>query len=114
MVEVILVRYNNKECEDEAVKAVLENTTIPHHLTVFDNYPGDENLSVVWNRLIKRSDADYICLLNTDTKVSKNWLRGLLRPLEDESIGAVGPVTNKCGTVQTGFTQPAGTTWQDC
>jgi len=32
--------------------------------------------------------------MNNDTIVTDGWLAGLLRPLQDEQIGMVGPVTN--------------------
>ena len=70
-------------------------------MTVHDNYPRDENLSTVWNKLIKRSEAEYICLLNTDVIVEDDWLSKLVGGI-DEETGATGPITNRCGTNQGG------------
>ena len=96
--EIILVKYNNFAYEYETVMSVLECTEEPYNLTIYDNYENDENLSTIWNRLIGRSDAEYICLLNTDVNVQKGWLSKLLAVFDREAhTGAVGPVTNSCG-----------------
>lgn len=105
MVEIILVKYGQPEYEKETIEQVLKHTRTPYHLTVYDNLPGDENLSAVWNRLIKRSDAEYICLLNTDTVVSPHWLNKLLNTFEDPKVGAVGPVSNRAGGYQGGWSK---------
>jgi len=53
------------------------------------------------NQGISRATGQYILLLNNDTIVTRNWLDNLLHCLEsDESIGAVGPVTNNCSYAQ--------------
>ncbi|MDF2882334.1 MAG: putative glycosyltransferase [Clostridiaceae bacterium] len=36
-------------------------------------------------------EADYVCILNSDVKVHKNFLKPLLKLLEDEQVGIVGP-----------------------
>ena len=36
-------------------------------------------------------------LLNNDALVPRGWLTGLVRYLEDEAVGMVGPVTNRTG-----------------
>ena len=70
---------------------------------VYQNYPTykeglDENLSVVWNRLIARSEAEYICLLNTDVLCEEGWLKKLIEVFKKEkNVGCVGPITNACG-----------------
>lgn len=94
--DCIIVDYATPEYTQQCIHSVLINTDAPYHLTVYDNYFFDDNLSVVWNRLIERSDADYICLLNSDTEVEPKWLTDLLDCF-DENTGIVGPVTNKCG-----------------
>lgn len=97
-VDIIMVKYLAPAFEKEAIKAILKNTDIPYHLTIHDNYPLNENIGVLWNRLISKSEAEYICLLNTDTSVSYGWLEHLLEVFDDhEDAGAVGPVTNNGG-----------------
>lgn len=101
MVELIVVKYNQKEYEDECIQSILDTTDIPYNLTVYDNFPLNENLSVVWNRLIGRSNADTIVLVNSDTILEPGWTK-MLNYLAD-GVGAVGPITNACGTSQNGF-----------
>jgi|ETNvirnome_2_300_1030623.scaffolds.fasta_scaffold28759_3 GT2 family glycosyltransferase len=104
MTEVIIIKYGLPEYERECVESVVANTSIPYNLTVHDNYPKDENLSVVWNNRIRSADSRYVCLLNNDTVVNKDWLKKLVSTFDDyENVGAVGAITNHCGTHQSGF-----------
>lgn len=100
--EIIIVKYNLKDYEDETTSQVLNTVSIPYHLTVYENYKRDANLSTVWNDLIHRSDAKYIILLNNDTVPSKGWAKKLLEPFKDKKVGAVGAISNKAGGYQGG------------
>jgi len=102
MIEIIIVKYNTPNYENETIQQVLNTVSTPYHLTVYDNYLLDENLSVVWNRLIERSNAEYICLLNPDTVPHNDWLEKLLETFENGKVGAVGPVSNHAGGRQGG------------
>jgi len=103
MIDIILVKYNQRSYEDETIQSVLQHTETPYHLTVYDNWVRDGNLSTVWNELIRKSDAEYICLLNTDTVVQKMWLNTLLNTFENTKVGAVGPISNRAGGYQGGW-----------
>jgi len=104
LVDIIIIKYGLPELEAECVKSVLDYTYMPYHLTVYDNYVKDEYLSVVWNRLIRQSTADYICLLNNDTRVENMWIDKLVGTLGlHPELGVVGPVTNRCAGPQNGF-----------
>lgn len=94
--EIIIVKYGLPELEQECIDSVLEHTgDVDYHLTVWDNYELDEGLAKVWNDRIRETDAEFICLLNNDTRVEKGWLRKLLECFEeDEKLGAIGPMTN--------------------
>lgn len=102
MVEIIIVKYNLKDYEDETVSQVLNTVDIPYHLTIYENYQRDANLSSVWNDLIRRSDADYIILLNNDTVPSPQWADRLLEALKDKKVGVVGAISNRAGGFQGG------------
>lgn len=102
LVELIIVRYGAVEYLKQCVEQVLQVTDYPYHLTIYDNYPNDENLSVVWNRLIARTDADYICLLNPDTIPERGWLTRLMSTFDKPKIGAVGAISNTAGGFQGG------------
>jgi GT2 family glycosyltransferase len=41
--------------------------------------------------------GEYIVFLNNDTVVTRGWLAGLVRHLQDPALGMVGPVTNSSG-----------------
>jgi hypothetical protein len=102
MTEIILVRYKLPKVENDCLKSVLDYTS-NYHLTVYDNAPQNINLGKLWNQLIKRSDADTICLLNTDTIVEPDWLTKLEETLSAPSwskVAAVGPVTNQTHNCQ--------------
>jgi GT2 family glycosyltransferase len=43
------------------------------------------------------AEGEYIVLLNNDTVVTDDWLEAMLRHLQNENIGMVGPVTNSIG-----------------
>lgn len=107
MIDIIIVKYNNPKYEKECIKSVLKYTNVPYNLIVYENYYKDENLSRIWNKLIKKSDSEYICLLNNDTKVTPKWLEKLLSVFEvKKDAGAVGPITNSAGGLQGGFQEP--------
>jgi GT2 family glycosyltransferase len=43
------------------------------------------------------AQGQYLVLLNNDTVVTEGWLSGLIRHLQDPTVGMVGPVTNSSG-----------------
>ena len=43
------------------------------------------------------NNSEYVVLLNDDTVVTRGWLGKLIRHLEDDSVGLIGPVTNWAG-----------------
>jgi len=95
MIDIIIVKFNNKAVEDDCIKSILEHTKGNYHLTIYDNYPENHNLGQLWNKLIKNSDAEYICLLNSDTIVTDGWLEKMAETFElVEDVGVVGPSTD--------------------
>lgn len=101
MVEIILVKFNNADFEIPCLLSVIANTKTQYHLRAYDNYPINHNIGQLWNRLIKDSDAEYICLLNTDTLVEPEWLGRLVEVFSlQEKVGIVGPTTTSAKTQQ--------------
>jgi glycosyltransferase involved in cell wall biosynthesis len=49
------------------------------------------------NQGLMAADGDVLVLLNNDTIVPPGWLLRLARHLDEDSIGLVGPVTNRAG-----------------
>lgn len=102
---IIVIRYRNPEVEDRCLESVEKFTDLSKHtLTVFDNAPENINLGKLWNQLIEASDQEVICLLNSDTVVEEGWTR-MEESLADPLVGAVGPVTDNCGTIQKGLSR---------
>ncbi len=100
---IIVIKYDNYEVEKNCIKSVIDNTSIFYHLTIFENYPFKFNLGKLWNRLIRHSVSDYICLLNSDTIVEKFWLSRLLDAFKRiKNVGCVGPSTDNSHNPQSG------------
>jgi len=95
-VEIILVKYNQPHLERDVIRRILDTTNhSDYNLTAYQNEPGT-GLATVWNYLIGRSDAEYICLLNTDTVPCTPWLEALTDILDNEpSVAAVVPSSNR-------------------
>lgn len=101
----------------QCLAAVAAYTEAPHEVIVVDDaseppvagarlrlgarrgFPGAVNAGA------RRARADALVILNDDAVVTPGWLEGLLAPLEDPSVGLVGPASNDSGDVAT---EPAG------
>jgi glycosyltransferase involved in cell wall biosynthesis/GT2 family glycosyltransferase/uncharacterized coiled-coil protein SlyX len=119
---VIIVSYNNLVLNKLCLESLIRNTEYPNYeIIVVDNDSKDgtpaylrymaaqyPNISIILNEAnngfarannqgIARSNGDYIVLLNNDTIVPPGWLRRLLRHLENDAVGMVGPLTNFVG-----------------
>lgn len=98
MVEIIIVTYGQPKLEALCVESVKKYTNLQEHrLTVVDNLVRDKNLGALWNELIEKSTADFVCLLNSDTVVEEHWLDRLVQCAVNQEADAVGPTTNHCG-----------------
>ena len=92
-----MVKYNAPEYEALCLESIAKYTHAPHHVTAYQNKKGI-GLSSTWNKLIARSDAEYICLLNNDTIVTNYWLSRMLDVFSDEkNVGAITPASNAVG-----------------
>jgi len=121
-VSIIMATYNNLEYTKQCVDSIYEKTDDPRfEMVLVDNASldgtvaylkdlkgqknnvitifNDRNLgfAAANNRGIRESSGDYIVFLNNDTVVTKGWLGGLIRHLDDPEVGMVGPVTNNVG-----------------
>jgi len=101
-VNIIIVGYDLSEMESECIESVIINTKgIDYRITYVDNFNTGKSLTRVWNELIEENRCEYVCLLNSDTIVSKGWLDKMMKTFEtDPKIGFVGPSTNNCRGVQ--------------
>ena len=112
VVSVIIVNYNGlkylEPCFNSLFKVDKDNFSLDIIMVdnlsndgsvnfVKENFPEIEiiendtnNYANALNLGIEKSKGDYIAILNNDTTVEKNWLRGLMAAMDrDERIGAV-------------------------
>jgi GT2 family glycosyltransferase/glycosyltransferase involved in cell wall biosynthesis len=118
---LIIVSYNNLDFTKLCIESIIAKTHYPNlEIIIVDNNSTDgtreyfeelsahSNVKIVLNdrnegfakannKGILAASGEYIVFLNNDTMVTRGWLTRLLRHLEDERIGMVGPVTNFCG-----------------
>lgn len=94
-VEIIVVKYNQPDFEATTMIRVAASTFYTNYsLRAHQNEKGVA-LSKCWNRLIEQSDAEYICLLNSDTVVTTNWLIDMMNVFQSvENVGGVVPSSN--------------------
>ena len=122
LASIIVVTYNNLPFNRLCLESVLLNTAAPEfELIVVDNastdgtvgfldefaalnqnvklYLNNDNLgfAAACNQGLSRSNGQVLVILNNDTVVTDGWLEGLTERLNDQGIGLVGPVTNRCG-----------------
>ena len=120
--DIIIPVWNQLKETSRCVESVRENTKFPYRLIIVDNASDDgtrkyleslrnnfpdmilerndknEGFIKAVNKGIKISDADYICLLNNDTIVTKVWLSEMIDVARsDEKIGIVNPASNNLG-----------------
>jgi len=121
-VSIIILTYNNLPMTRQCLESIETQTDQPEYeLILVDNASNDgtqnylqefaatrPNVRLILNETnqgfafgnnqgVLASHGEYVVLLNNDTIVTDGWLAGLLRPLQDEQIGMVGPVTNAIG-----------------
>jgi GT2 family glycosyltransferase/glycosyltransferase involved in cell wall biosynthesis len=119
---IIVLTYNNLHYTCQCLESIISQTTEPdYELIIVDNASEDStpqylekfadkhpNTTLILNsknegfaRGINQATAaaqgEYLVFLNNDTIVTPGWLEGLLKYLQDPSVGMVGPVTNNSG-----------------
>lgn len=122
LVSVILVTYNNIEYTKKCIKSIFQKTAYPNYeIIIVDNLSVDgtqdylkelekeyDNITIILNDDnlgfaagnnvgIKACKGQYIILLNNDTVVTRGWITSMIKHLDKNNIGMVGPVTNSIG-----------------
>lgn len=118
-IDIVVPIYNAVDVVKECIKSVIECTAVPYTLICIDDASdeetsdwldglqevlpqitllrNDENIGYTKtvNRGLEASNADWVCVLNSDCIVTKNWLEHLVdvAVLEDR-IGIVSPLSN--------------------
>ncbi len=115
--DIIIPVWNQLQLTKDCIEHIIKNTRHPYKLVIIDNgserqteeylkgidrdsrlqvtlIRNEKNLGYVKavNQGLRASDADYVCLLNNDTKVGEQWLEELIKVAEsDAKIGIVNP-----------------------
>lgn len=121
--DIIIPVWNQPEITKECIDSVEENTSYPHKLIIIDNASGRETkefleglerkpgpkICLIRNRRnegfikainngIARSEAEFVCILNNDTVVTRGWLAEMVKLFGlDPKIGIVNPSSNSLG-----------------
>jgi O-antigen biosynthesis protein len=111
---IVILTYNQVEMTKRCIDSIREHTPENYELIVVDNHSTDDTVSYLkkqkdircifndenkgfaggCNQGIEISTGDYVLLLNNDTVVTKGWLGNMIRVIEKDKVGLVGPVSN--------------------
>lgn len=123
-VSIIVLTYNNLELNKKCFDSILKYTAYPNYeLIIVDNQStdgtvdylkelekeGHPQVQIIFNQDNKGfaggnnqgmqyATGDYILLLNNDTVISRGWITGMVKHMEnDAKCGMCGSVTNSIG-----------------
>ncbi len=125
---VVIVSWNTADLTRNCLKSLYEDiSTINNEVWVVDNNSSDGSVTMIQsefpqvrlienkenvgfaranNQALKKADADYYLLLNSDTVVPKGAITGLVKYLEDNNnIHTVGPRLTNGQKIQHSFTE---------
>jgi GT2 family glycosyltransferase len=111
-VSIVVVNYNGRKYLEPLFNSLLsmDRDNIRLEIILVDNLSGDDSISLIRGKFpkirilentinnyaaalnlgIREATGQFICILNPDTVVQKNWLRGLVDVMiKDDGIGAV-------------------------
>jgi GT2 family glycosyltransferase len=91
--EVIAVDNGSTDGTPEYLRALARRHT--QLRPVFNDH--NRGFAAANNQGMALAIGNFFILLNNDTLVPKGWLAGLVRHLDDTTVGLVGPVTNRTG-----------------
>lgn len=99
-VEIIMLKFKEDwKVIGESIRRIIESTTYPYKLTVFDNRLNTANTSRAWNKLVKESTCEYVCLIDSDSFVPEGiepcWLGRMMESIDE--TGLVIPVSDVGG-----------------
>lgn len=98
-VEIIVLKYKNPEIEKECVQRIIDHTSHPYKLTLFDNRPNTGNTSKAWNKLIREATCNLVLIMDSDAFVNPDWLEPLVDCMtkHQDCILAVPVIENTAG-----------------
>lgn len=114
LISIILANFNGEKYLRTCLTSVLESSTRDFEIIVIDNNSTDESLQIInefkkkdsrirllrnkinmgvpfsRNKAIKEARGDILVFLDNDTKVDRNWLRGISEIFsKDKTIGGI-------------------------
>jgi GT2 family glycosyltransferase/glycosyltransferase involved in cell wall biosynthesis/tetratricopeptide (TPR) repeat protein len=112
-VDIVIPTWNNLALLQLCIQSIRANTAYPHQIIVVNSgtdgtkewldqqpdiisvHPAQRlHFSAANNTGICQGSNPYVCLLNDDTIVSKNWLSNLMQEARKSGVGAVNPFSN--------------------
>lgn len=100
---VIVDNGSNKENKDKVNECVSDIKNISIEILEYDKPLGYVKATNAGIKYALDNQAEYICLQNNDTEVTKNWMSLLIAPIKDQVVGS-GPTTNSPLAIQ-GFSK---------
>jgi GT2 family glycosyltransferase len=123
LIDIILINYKSTDCLIDCIKSIgVHGQGYPIHIQVQDNNSGEDignlknrfsNITIVENqrnlgfaaaanKAMEKSNAEYMLLLNPDTKITEYFLRSIMGYMETHpDVGILGPrILNDDGTIQ--------------
>jgi GT2 family glycosyltransferase len=116
-ISVVVVNWNTPDLTRTCVDHLRRHTRMPYELILVDNGSSDDSPAVLKeladertrlvllpantgfaagnNRGIEQARGDGVCLLNSDTRVTRGWLESMVRKAQSREAGLVGPCTNR-------------------
>jgi GT2 family glycosyltransferase len=96
-----MLKWRRPDVEVKCAQLIIENTEWPFKLNIYDNRHNTANTARIWNKLIKDSTCDYICIIDSDAfvpKVEPCWLTRMMETLQCPNGRLVVPLTDNCST----------------
>ena len=120
-VEIIMLKFNEEpKVIDEAISRIVNQTKWPYKLVIYDNRPNSANTSRIWNKLIRESTCDYVCVIDSDAFVPEGiepcWLTRMMESIEEEPVvlpmgDNVGGANKATGAEPYPSSRPANGVW---
>jgi len=109
LVAIVILNWNGKNYLQQFLPSVLSTSYLNHKIIVADNASTDNSVSFLneqfpqvetivleknlgfakgYNEALKKIDADYYVLLNSDVEVTPNWLQPVIELLEKDFLHA--------------------------
>jgi len=117
-VDILFLKFKSLDIETKSISNFIKYTNYPYRLQIFDNRKEtmDLNMSKVWNQFVIDSPYEYLGIIDSDAFVThEGWLYNLIETFNIvDKLGAVGPITTNCGSLQKGYNKPLEFGFREC